>query len=249
VFDFSGRVAIVTGAGRGVGALIASTLAECGAAVALNDLSSERAEESAASITAQGGTSMAVAADVTDRAAVDRMVMDVTTRLGPVDVLVNNAGVPADGLDLGPFVDSTTAEWEPLINLNLYAVLHCSQAVLPGMIARRTGRLVHIVSDAGRVGEARIAVYSAAKAAAIGFSRSLAKEVGRFGVTSNSISLGAIEVGLTDEHELARRIRRYPMGRVGVADDVAPAVVWLASTEAGWVTGQTVSVSGGYTTS
>jgi hypothetical protein len=114
-------------------------------------------------ITAQGGTSMAVAADVTDRAAVDRMVMDVTTRLGPVDVLVNNAGVPADGLDLGLFVDSTTAEWEPLINLNLYAVLHCSQAVLPGMIARRTGRLVHIVSDAGRVGEARIAVYSAAK--------------------------------------------------------------------------------------
>jgi NAD(P)-dependent dehydrogenase (short-subunit alcohol dehydrogenase family) len=249
VFDFSGRVAMVTGAGRGVGAVIARTLAEHGAAVAVNDVSLERAEESVAEITKCGGSAMAVAADVTDRAAVDRMVAMVAGKFGPVDVLVNNAGVPADGLPVGRFTESTAAQWKPLIDLNLYAVLHCTQAVLPGMIASGSGRLVHIVSDSGRVGEAGIAVYSAAKAATIGFSRSLAKEVGRFGVTSNSVSLGAIETGATGEEELARRIRRYPIGRVGAPADVAPAVVWLASTEAGWVTGQTVSVSGGYTTS
>lgn len=248
MFDLSGRIALVTGAGQGVGAAIAAALADQGATVLVNDLSEERAARCVEGIGRTGGRAEAAVADVTDREAVDALVQRAARRFGPVDILVNNAGVPADGLGIRHFVETDPADWPALVDLNLNAVLHCAHTVVPAMIERRWGRVVTIVSDAGRVGEAGIAVYAAAKAGAAGFARALAKEVGRFGVTSNCVSLGAIQPEDMAVDDVARRARHYPMRRLGRADDVAPAVVWLSSDEAGWVTGQTLSVSGGYVT-
>ena len=249
MFALDDVVAVVTGAGQGVGAEIARALAAQGAAVAVNDLHAPRAAATVERICAAGGRAVAVPGDVTDRAHVADLVARVGRSLGPPTVLVNNAGVPASGLAARPFVEDDPAAWRPIVDLNLYGVLHCCQAVLPGMVAAGRGRIVTVVSDAGRVGERGIAVYAGAKAGAIGFSKALAKEVGPAGITVNCVSLGYIDPGgpaQEDPEVLARRVRRYPMGRFGRADDVAPAVVWLASEEAGFVTGQTVSVSGGY---
>jgi NAD(P)-dependent dehydrogenase (short-subunit alcohol dehydrogenase family) len=248
-FDLSNRVALVTGAGRGVGAAISQLLACHGAAVAVNDISAERAAACVTEIGDSGGRAVAAVADITNRLAVDTMVEEVADALGPIDILVNNAGVPPEGLPIQTFADSDPSDWLALVNLNLYGVLHCSHAVVGQMSAQHWGRIVTIISDAGRIGESGIAVYSAAKAGAAGFARSLAKEVGPFGVTSNSVSLGSIQpVGEALDEVTIRRTKRYPMRRLGTPEDVAPAVLWLVSEEAGWVTGQTLSVSGGYVT-
>lgn len=246
MFDLTGRTALVTGAGQGVGAAIARTLAAHGALVAVNDIAVDRALKQVAAIGEAGGQAVPAVADLTDRAAVLAMVEQV----GPVDILVNNAGVPPSGLRIQHFIETDPAEWAPVVDLNLYGVLNVTHAAVGGMVEREWGRVVTIVSDAGRTGEIGIAVYGAAKAAAAGFARSLAKEVGPAGVTSNCVSLGAIHPDGVPLDEIAeRRAKRYPMRRLGRADDVAPAVLWLASEEAGWVTGQVFSVSGGYVTS
>lgn len=250
MFDLTGKVALVTGAGQNVGAEIARVLASQGAAVAVNDLFEERAASVAAGIVADGGTAVAAPADVTDLDDIRSICATVEAGLGPIDILVNNAGVPPHpSWDLVEFHNTDPASWDAWIDINLYGVMHCCHALVGGMVERKWGRVVNIVSDGGRIGEPMMAVYCAAKAGAIGFSKALAKEVAASGVTVNCIALGTMYPTDGDPAVAAKLARRYPVGRTGTADDVAPAVLYLASHEAEWVTGQTLPVDGGYATS
>jgi 2-hydroxycyclohexanecarboxyl-CoA dehydrogenase len=208
--------------------------------VAVNDLLAERAAGVADSL---GG--VAAPADVTDDAAVANMVEEVEARLGRIDILVNNAGVPSEGAPSVRFRDMPRADWHRYLDLNLYAVLSCTRAVLDGMCDRGWGRIVTVTSEAGRAGQPPgLSIYAAAKAGAAGFTRVLAREVGRHGVTANCVSLGTIDNNPVRDEVL----RATPMRRYGTPDDIGAAVAYLASEEAGWVTGQTLPVNGGYFT-
>jgi NAD(P)-dependent dehydrogenase (short-subunit alcohol dehydrogenase family) len=236
-----GRVALVTGAGQGIGAGIATALAAEGAAVAVNDYHAERAEHVADRITDAGGRAVAVTADVTDFDAVTGMTGAIEQALGPVDVLVNNAGIPADGFAPRRFRDMPIEDWDKFIRLNLYGVLHGCKAVLDGMCERGWGRVVTVSSEGGRVGlPSGISLYGAGKAAALGFSRHLAAELLGTGVTVNSVALGLMATGPDDD-----RRPPWPTARLGTPDDVAGAVCFLASDAASWITGQVLGVNGG----
>jgi 3-oxoacyl-[acyl-carrier protein] reductase len=239
-----GRVALVTGGGRGVGAGIARALAAEGAAVAVNDLHLERADEVVSEITAAGGRAAAAIADVTDLNAVRVMVGEVEASLGPVDVLVNNAGVP-ETFTLQRFRDMPVEDWDKFIQLNLYGVINCMHSVVDGMCDRGWGRIVTISSEAGRIGVGfGISLYGAAKAGAVGFSHHLATELIGTGVTVNCLSLGLMAASPDDP-----RRPPPPTARLGRPEDVAGAVCYLASDAAEWITGQTLPVNGGHTTS
>jgi 2-hydroxycyclohexanecarboxyl-CoA dehydrogenase len=244
----AGRVALVTGSGAGVGRAIAIQMARAGAEVWINDLHRERAEKVAAEIGEEGLIARPVVADVADGEGVPAMVRAT----GPVDILVNNAGIPPEGITVKSFVETGPEEWDPLIRLNLAAVLGVTRAYLPFMLEKEWGRILTIVSDAGRKGERKQAVYGAAKAAAMGFSRGLAAEVGRQGVTVNCIALGSMKHGaladaIEDQPELEQRLSRaYPVGRLGEVGDPAPLAVLLCSDAAEWITGQVYPVDGGY---
>jgi NAD(P)-dependent dehydrogenase (short-subunit alcohol dehydrogenase family) len=245
MIDLTGRTALVTGGGRNVGAGIAATLGRCGAAIAVNDLVPERAEAVAAELREAGVDAIAVPADVTDHTAVEAMVQAATERFGGVDILVNNAGVPPEGAPFVRFRDMPMADWDQYLDLNLRAVLSCTRAVLDAMCDRGWGRVVTITSEAGRLGQPPgLSLYAAAKAGAAGFTRVLAREVGRHGVTANCVSLGTIE-NVTPREEV---VRATPMRRYGTPADVGAAVAYLASDGAAWVTGQTLPVNGGYFT-
>jgi 3-oxoacyl-[acyl-carrier protein] reductase len=247
MFELSGRVALVTGAGQNVGAGIARTLAACGARVAVNDLHAERAEAAAKEIEASGGRAMATAFDVTSREAVREGVDQATRALGPIDILVNNAGVP-DGMGLTPFRDLDPADWSRQIDLNLYGVLHCTHAVVDGMCERGFGRIVTISSGAGQVGlPIGVALYGAGKGGAIAFMRHLAMELARKGVTANSLALGLMN-NAGDAESTRGMAATIPVGRLGTPEDVGAAVVFLASVEASWLTGQTIGLNGGSVT-
>jgi NAD(P)-dependent dehydrogenase (short-subunit alcohol dehydrogenase family) len=241
-------MALVTGAGQGVGAGIARMLAAQGAAVGVNDLVGERAERVAAEIAAAGGRARACAFDVTDGAKVAAGVAAFEKAQGPVDVLVNNAGVPP-GMGLVQFRDMPPETWARYVDLNLYGVLHCTRAVLDGMCARRFGRIVTISSGAGQVGlPIGVSLYGAGKGGAISFMRHLAIEVARFGVTANTLALGLM-ANAGDAAGIEGLARTIPLGRLGLPEDVGAAVVFLASREAGWITGQTIGLNGGTLTS
>jgi NAD(P)-dependent dehydrogenase (short-subunit alcohol dehydrogenase family) len=255
----SGRVALVTGAGRGIGAEICRTLAAEGALVAVNDLFQDRADDAAAAIEIAGGRAIGIAADVTDLASVTAAVQRVTETLGPVAILVNNAGIPAVSADdalpsAGGFFGTTDRpQWDRTMTLITYGVLNCSRAVIDGMQERRWGRIVNIISDAGRVGEPRLVAYSMAKAGVVGFTKALAKEAGRHGVTVNCVSPATTITDATREWIEAQgdQIKRgYPLARglnrLGLPSDIANAVAFLASQRAEWITGQVLSVNGGY---
>jgi NAD(P)-dependent dehydrogenase (short-subunit alcohol dehydrogenase family) len=249
IYDLSGRIALVTGAGQGVGAGIASMLAARGAAVAVNDVRAQRAEETVASITAAGGKAMPFAFDVTDYEAVASGIADVAQSLGPVDVLVNNAGNGgAGGMRPRPFRETDPSEWEGPVRVNLYGVLHCSRAVINGMCDRRWGRVITIASGAGMVGlDIGVAAYGAGKGGAIGFVRHLAIENASFGVTANTIALGLMQMEQPADIT-ARMARSIPVGRLGRPDDAGALCVYLASEEAAWMTGQTIHLNGGSVT-
>ena len=248
MFDLTGKVALVTGAGQSIGVGIATTLAEAGAAVAVNDLVAERAEATAALIRQQGGTAFVAPFDVTDYDAVFAAVATIEAELGPVDVLVNNAGI-AEGAGAKFFLDdeATPEYWEKWVDLNLYGVMYTCKAIVPRMVERGFGRVVTISSGAGTQGLAiGMSAYAAGKGGAIGFMRHLAMETAKAGVTANSLALGMMENN-------AKRLpaetipKLNPIGRLGTGRDVGTTVVWLAA-EGSWITGQTIQVNGGSTT-
>jgi NAD(P)-dependent dehydrogenase (short-subunit alcohol dehydrogenase family) len=249
--DLGGRRALVTGGGQGVGRGIALGLAAAGAEVVVNDISDDRAQAVVDEIVAAGGRALSAVFDVTDHGAVHAAV----DRVGGVEILVNNAGnagVAGFG-DRGPFAESDPGEWEPFLQVNLYGVMHCAHAVLPGMIERGWGRVITIVSDAGRVGDTYMAAYSAAKAGAAGFARALARETGRHGITVNTVALGTMRTPQTeplwgdpDNEQAKALLRSYVIRRPGTPDDVAPLTVFLASDHASWITGQTYPLNGGF---
>src|SRR5262249_2933423 len=222
-------------------------LAARGAAVAVNDLHAERAERVAKEIEGAGGRAVVAPFDVTSLAAAQTGVASVKSRLGPVDVLVNNAGVP-EGMGLTRFRDYDPAQWARMIDLILYGVLHCARAVVDDMCARRWGRIITISSGAGQVGlPIGVSLYGAGKGGAIAFMRHLAIELARDGVTANTICLGLMSNAGNAEgtRSIAATV---PVGRLGTPEDVGAAVVYLASSEASWITGQTIGLNGGSTT-
>jgi 3-oxoacyl-[acyl-carrier protein] reductase len=248
--DLSGHRAMVTGGGQGVGAEIAATLARAGAEVLVNDLVEERAAAIAEHIVAAGGQAKPVPFDVTDY---DTVVAAFGAH-PPVDILVNNAGNAGRAMslsteDLVPFLETEPSDWETFMRVNLYGVMYATRAALPRMVEASWGRIITIISDAGRVGEPRQTAYAAAKAGAAGFSRALARELGRNNITVNCVSLGTINTqGLPPEEEakLAPMLKRYVVRRRGLPIDVAAMVTFLASPQAEWITGQTYPVNGGY---
>jgi NAD(P)-dependent dehydrogenase (short-subunit alcohol dehydrogenase family) len=248
--DLSGHRALVTGAGQGVGRGIAMTLGEAGAEVLVNDLVLERAQSVVSEIELAGGKGRPAVFDVTDYDAVRAAVAEG----GPVDVLVNNAGNAGRAAtmgfeDLAPLVQTDPDDWEPFIKVNLYGVMYAVRAALPGMIEAGWGRIVTVISDTARVGETNMAAYSAAKAGAAGFCRSIAREVGRHGITVNCVALGTMNTqGIPpEEDEVGERlVKRYVVRRRGLPRDIAHMVVSLAAPDADWVTGQTIPVNGGY---
>jgi len=245
LFDLTGRVALVTGAGQNVGAGIARMLAAQGATVAVNDIDPRRAADTVAAVEAEGGRALPAPFDVTDRAAVDAGVAVLSGEVGTPDILVNNAGNGgAHGMVPQPFREMDPAAWEGPIRVNLYGVLHCCHAVVDEMCARGWGRIITISSGAGTQGVSiGVSPYSAGKGGGIAFTRTLALEVAGSGVTANSVALGLM--GMPDPAVTAHLARAIPVRRTGTPEDVGAVCVWLASNEAAWVTAQTVQVNGG----
>ena len=246
------RVAFVSGGGRGIGRATALALARQGRDVAIGDLLEPEAQETAAAVTDLGRRSLAVSLDVTSGESVERAVKQATEELGQIDVLVNNAGWD----ELKPFLETDEQFWDRIIEINFKGCLRLTRQVLPGMIERRFGRIVNLGSDAGRVGSSLESVYAGAKAGVIAFTKTIAREAARAGVTANVVCPGPTRTPLLDEivsHSedgekvIEAMTRAVPMKKLGEPEDVAAAVAFFASEDAGHVTGQTLSVSGGLT--
>ena len=240
-----GRIALVTGASRGIGRAVALALAAEGADVALNYAGSEKAaQEVAEAIRAMGRRALVVQADVSDAEAVQKMVAAVTSEFGRIDILVNNAGITRDGL----LMRMKDEDWEAVLKTNLTGVYNCTKAVTKGMMKQRYGRIINMTSVVGVTGNAGQANYAAAKAGVIGLTKSTAKELGSRAITANAIAPGFIESDMTaglpekNKQEMAAAI---PLGKFGQPADVAQAVVFLASDWASYITGQTLHVDGG----
>jgi 2-hydroxycyclohexanecarboxyl-CoA dehydrogenase len=244
--ELSGKVAVVTGAAGGIGAALTTALAAAGASVAAWDVDGARAKDLADRV---GGTVVGVEADVTSRPGVEAAAAATEAALGPVDVLVNNAGIDT----IEPFLESEEATWERIVAVNYLGTVRCCHVLAPGMAARGWGRVVNIASDAGRVGSSGEAVYSGTKGGVIAFSKALARELAAPGVTVNAVCPGPTDTALLDQ--VARTSQKLydglakaiPMRRIGQPADIAPAVVFLCGAGAGFITGQTLSVSGGLT--
>jgi 2-hydroxycyclohexanecarboxyl-CoA dehydrogenase len=250
--NVAGKTVIVTGGGGGIGGAACRLFAAQGAKVAVFDMNIEAAGKVAAEIETAGGVAAAFECDITDRNAVDAAVAATEAKLGPVDVLVNNAGWDV----FKPFVKSTPAEWEKLIAINLIGALHMHHAVLPGMAERKSGRIVNVASDAARVGSSGEAVYAACKGGLVALSKTLAREHARHGITVNVICpgptdtalLAGVAAGAANPQKLIDAFTRaIPLGRLGQPEDLAHAIVFFASDDAAFITGQVLSVSGGLT--
>lgn len=243
----SGRVAFVTGGGGGIGAAICRQLSEAGHRVAVADVVEARAQQVAADIDGIG-----VAVDVTDPGSVAAAVAGTVEALGPIEICVSCAGWD----ELRPFLDTDEGFQSKVIEVNFAGPMRVTRAVLPGMVERSHGRIVNIGSDAGRVGSSLESVYSGAKGGVIAFTKTIAREFARYGITANTVCPGPtdtpllsqiVEASADADRVIAGMTKAVPMRRVGQPDDIAPAVVFLASDEAGFITGQTLSVSGGLT--
>lgn len=256
ILDLHGKVALVTGAGQGVGRQIALHFARHGASgVAVNDYFAERALSVVDEIAASGSKAIAVPGDVIDLAAVRAMVRQAEEGLGPVDILVNNAGNAGAAPDPDarkPFWETGPDAWNSFIGVNLYGVINSASACIPRMIERKSGRIITIISDAGRVGEPGLEIYSGAKAGAAGFTRAIARSLGRYQITANCIAIAAtltpaIEGRLKGNPELLKKMmEKYVIRRPGQPDDVANMTLFLASGASAWITGQTYPVNGGF---
>jgi 2-hydroxycyclohexanecarboxyl-CoA dehydrogenase len=249
---FNNKTVVVTGGGGGIGGATCRRFAKEGARVAVFDLNMEAAEKVAASIRQSGATAEAIRCDITDRGSVDAAVAAAESRLGPIDVLVNHAGWDI----FRPFTKTEPAQWDKLIAINLTGALHMHHAVLPGMAARKSGRIVNVSSDAARVGSSGEAVYAACKGGLVAFSKTIAREHARHGITVNVVCPGPTDTALFADYKegagnpekLEEAFRRsIPLGRIGQPDDLPGAILFFASDDASYVTGQVLSVSGGLT--
>jgi len=252
------RVALVTGSGQGIGRTIALGLAAEGMAIAVNDLNADAIAETVAAIRAAGGRASGVQCDITDLAAVRGMVEKVTAEMGRLDVLVNNAALL---LCHELYIDTDPGKCDREIRVVLYGTMNCTRAVLPGMIERNFGKIVNIVTDSARVGQERQCNYSAAKGGVISFTKSIAKEVGRHNINVNAVSPGATnspmragmlramteKIGEAKVAEREEKVKRaYALKRLGEPEDIATTVAFLASNAARHITGQVLSVNGGF---
>ena len=246
------KTVIVTGGGGGIGGATCRRFGEAGSRVAVFDINLESAAKTAADITQAGGVAEAFHCDITDHEGVKTAVAAAEAALGPISILVNNAGWDIFRL----FNDTTPADWQKLIAINLTGALNMHHAVLPGMLERRHGRIVNIASDAARVGSSGEAVYAACKAGLVGFSKTIAREHARHGISVNVVCPGATNTALFDDYKkgagnpekLEEAFRRAtPMGRIGEPEDLPGAILFFASDDAAYVTGQVLSVSGGLT--
>lgn len=258
ILDLAGRVALVTGAGQGVGRQIALHLAAHNAGgVVVNDYVLDRAEAVAEEVRAAGGKAIAVQADVSSHESVRAMVTKAEAEFGAIGVLVNNAGNAGanPSAELAkPFWETGPEVWNSYIGVNLYGVMNCVSAVIPGMIARQApGRIVTIISDASRWGDSGLEIYAGAKAGAAGFMRSVARTLGRHQITANCVAIAltatpAVERRLKgDPERLKRTLEKYVIRRPGRPDDVANMALFLASDASSWITGQVYPVNGGFT--
>lgn len=245
--NLKGKVALVTGGGRDVGGDIARALAVEGATIAVNYArSKDEAQAVVQSIEACGGKAKAYQADISDNAQVKAMVAAIKSDFGTVDILVNNAGY----VKYQRFVDSTPDDWKKQIEVCLFGAINCCHEVAPMMIAQNSGKIINLVGDSSRIGEANLALAAAARGGTIALGKSLAREFGRNNVTVNTVSLGLIETSHSDPDFLEKNrekiVKAYPLRRIGKPDDVAPMVTFLASDASSWVTGQVISVNGGF---
>ncbi|HMN83311.1 MAG TPA: 2-hydroxycyclohexanecarboxyl-CoA dehydrogenase [Burkholderiaceae bacterium] len=249
---FENRVVVVTGGGGGIGSATCRRFAAEGARVAVLDLNEASAAAVAEAIRAAGGQAQSLRCDISRRAEVEQAVAAAEQALGPIDVLVNNAGWDV----FKPFTKTEPADWDRLIAINLVGPLNLHHVVLPGMVARRRGRIVNIASDAARVGSSGEAVYAACKGGLVAFSKTLAREHARHGITVNVVCPGPTDTALFADYKqgagnpeklVEAFTRSIPLGRIGQPDDLPGAVLFFASDDASYVTGQVLSVSGGLT--
>jgi 2-hydroxycyclohexanecarboxyl-CoA dehydrogenase len=250
--NLSGKTAIVTGGGGGIGGATSRRFAAEGAKVAVFDMNLTAATQVAHDIRAAGGHAEAFACDITDRQQVDAAIAATEEKLGPIDILVNNAGWDI----FKPFTKTVPAEWDKLIAINLTGALHMHHAVLPGMVARGGGHIVNIASDAARGGSSGEAVYAACKGGLVALSKTLAREHARHNIKVNVVCPGPTDTallagfaeGASNPEKLLESFKKaIPLGRLGQADDLAGVIVFLSSSDASFITGQVISVSGGLT--
>jgi 2-hydroxycyclohexanecarboxyl-CoA dehydrogenase len=245
----AGKIAIVTGAAQGIGRAIATRLADEGASVAIADIQTDAAERTAAELRALGAKAIAVKLDVTKFDDAEAAASTVERELGPIDILVNNAGWDK----LEPFIESVPETWDKIIAINYRGTLNCCRAIAPRMKARGSGKIVSISSDAGRVGSTGEAVYAGCKAAIIGFSKTIARELARYHINVNVVCPGPTETALLRDAMAGREgvlesmARGIPFRRLGKPEDLAGAVAFFASSDSDYATGQVISISGGLT--
>ena len=242
-----GRVAIVTGAGQGIGASVAKAYSSAGARVAVVDMNGEAAAQVAAAIVGAGGTALSVACNVARREEVEAMATQVTAAWGRIDILVNNAGITRTAM----LHKMTSEQWQQVLDVHLTGSFNCLQAVVGGMIERKYGRIIYVTSAAGVLGTIGQINYSAAKAAILGMTKSTAKELARYNITANAIAPGAAtpmtELIRTDEKFKDKYLDRIPLGRWAEPDEVAPVFLFFASDASSYVTGQVLAADGGMT--
>ena len=243
--DFTGKIAIVTGSGRGIGKAIAMKLAENGATLVINDVGdSAPAEQTVSEIKNLNRQAMAIMADVSSSADVTKMMEAAIAAYGKVDILVNNAGITRDQLTM----KMTDEEWDKVLAIDLKSVFLCTRAVLRPMLKQRSGRIISMSSVVGIIGNAGQANYAAAKAGIIGFTKTIAKEVASRGITVNAVAPGFIDTPMTQvlpEERKQALMANIPLGYLGTPRDIAETVAFLASEEARYITGQVISVDGG----
>ncbi len=238
------KVVLVTGAGQGMGLGMARKLAEAGCRVVINDYDESRAKAAAELLISEGLTAYGIACDVTSYNSVLKMKEEIISQFGVVDILINNVGIPHDGMQRKAFLEMPPTEWDRLLDINIKSALNCCSIFAGDMCAKGWGRIISIVSESWRSGSgaaAGVALYAAGKGAVVGFSRQLSSELAGAGVTVNCISLGLMD----NVPGAERAIRAIPLGRLGTANDAGHCAVFLASEDAGWVTGQCIPVNGG----